>query len=398
MTATSAWQPRHDDPLFILAMDHRASFGKTLFAVKDDNPDEEQLAAMKSAKRLIFEGLAAAVPKLTSGRPGVLVDELYGQAVIDAARDGATPVVLAVPVEASGHDWFMLQWGDEWTEHVERIRPDYAKVLVRDNPAFDPVHRAQQFADLSQVSAGLRGLGVPLIYELLVPATPAQLDQAGGSVDAYDRDIRPGLVATVIADNQAHGVAPTLWKVEGLETVDAARQVAGQARSGDQPADLIVLGRDAPAERLDRWLTVASQVPEFVGFAIGRSIWEDVVRSVETSGYGEAAVAAARAEIATRYLGFVAQWNPTALTGPVTGAKLLIGDAGDQAFRQLEARAVGQNPAVLADHVTRVEIPDDDPVSIAGRDQCAAWGEGERAYRAPVAGQGGGQDPVRRVP
>jgi myo-inositol catabolism protein IolC len=38
-----------------------------------------------------------------------------------------------------------------------------------------------------------------------------------------------------------------------------------------------VLGRDAPAQRLDHWLSVAAQVDAFVGFAIGRSIWEDVV-------------------------------------------------------------------------------------------------------------------------
>jgi len=30
MTDNPSWQPTHDDPLFILAMDHRASFGKTL--------------------------------------------------------------------------------------------------------------------------------------------------------------------------------------------------------------------------------------------------------------------------------------------------------------------------------------------------------------------------------
>ena len=62
MTDNPGWQPRHDDPLFILAMDHRASFGKTLFGVKDDNPDPEQVAAMKSAKRMIFEGLRVALP------------------------------------------------------------------------------------------------------------------------------------------------------------------------------------------------------------------------------------------------------------------------------------------------------------------------------------------------
>ena len=125
----------------------------------------------------------------------------------------------------------------------------------------------------------------------------------------YDRDIRPGLVAAVIADNQAHGVEPALWKVEGLETVEAARQVAEQAKAGGRATDLIVLGRDAPAERLDHWLEVASQVSAFVGFAIGRSIWEDAVRDYEASDRGEAAASRARAQVAERYLGFVAQWK-----------------------------------------------------------------------------------------
>ena len=310
MTDNLGWQPRHDDPLFILAMDHRASFGKTLFGVKDDNPDPEQVAAMTSAKRMILEGLRAALPAVTYGRAGVLVDERYGQDVINAARGGEQSVVLAIPVEASGHDWFTLEWGGHWLGHVEAIRPDYAKVLVRDNPDFDPAEREQQFGRLAQVSAGLHGIGVPLLYELLVPATGAQLDRAGHDASAYDRDIRPGLVAQVIADNQAHGVEPALWKVEGLETAEAAHQVADQARAGGRPTDLIVLGRDAPAERLDHWLEVASQVSAFVGFAIGRSIWEDAVRDYEASDRSEAAAGAARSQIAERYLGFVARWKP----------------------------------------------------------------------------------------
>lgn len=309
MAGTPGWRPRHDDPLFIMAMDHRASFGKTLFDVQGDDPDEAQLAAMKSAKQLIFEGLMEAAPRLASGRAGVLVDEQYGQRVIDqAAADGA-PVVQAVPVEASGHDWFTLQWGDQWLSHVVRIRPGYAKVLVRDNPDFDAARREQQFSQLAQVSEGLAKIGVPLLYELLVPASDAQLAQAGQDAQAYDRDIRPGLVVKVIADNQAHGVEPALWKVEGLETVEAAQQVAGQAKAGGRAADLIVLGRDAPAGRLDHWLEVASQVPAFAGFAIGRSIWEDVVRDYQASDRGHDAAGDARSRIAERYLRFVAHWT-----------------------------------------------------------------------------------------
>jgi myo-inositol catabolism protein IolC len=240
----------------------------------------------------------------------VLVDERYGQGVIDAVRASGKPLVLAVPIEASGKEWFTLEWGESWREHVEAVRPDYAKVLIRDNPAFDAALRDGQLDRLARVSAGLRGIGVPLLYELLVPATAADLGQVGGDADAYDHDIRPGLVASVITDNYSHGVEPALWKVEGLETVEAAQQVAATARAGGRSTDLIVLGRDAPAARLDRWLEVASQVDAFVGFAIGRSIWEDAVRDYEASDRGDAAASRARDQVAARYLGFVAHWQP----------------------------------------------------------------------------------------
>jgi myo-inositol catabolism protein IolC len=79
----------------------------------------------------------------------------------------------------------------------------------------------------------------------------------------------------VIADNHAAGVEPAIWKIEGLETADAARAIVAQIRTGGRDhVNAIVLGRDAPAERLDHWLAVAAAVDGFVGFAIGRSIWE----------------------------------------------------------------------------------------------------------------------------
>jgi myo-inositol catabolism protein IolC len=297
--------PSHRDPLFILAMDHRDSFGHTLFGVaKDAPPTEEQARRMQAAKSLIYAGLRQAADRLPLGTAGVLVDEAYGQGVIDrACADGLT---LAVPVEASGHEWFATEWGGAWLEHVERIRPTYAKVLVRDNPALDESDRQVQLDRLAAISAGLDRVGVRLLYELLVPATDDQLASVGGDAARYDAELRPRLMVQVIADNQAANVHPRLWKVEGLDTVDAAHEVAEQARLGDSPADLIVLGRDAPAERLDRWLTVASAVDTFVGFAIGRSIWEDVIRDHEAGTVDDASAAE---RIAKRYLRFANLWR-----------------------------------------------------------------------------------------
>jgi len=67
MTGNSDWQPRHDDPLFILAMGHRESFGRTLFDVQHDDPDRAERAAMTSAKQMIYQGLQVALPAVTRG-------------------------------------------------------------------------------------------------------------------------------------------------------------------------------------------------------------------------------------------------------------------------------------------------------------------------------------------
>ena len=224
------WRPQHDDPLLILAMDHRGSFGKTLFDVVDEKPTNEQRSSMQKAKKLIYQGLLRAAPQLSTGRAGVLVDEQYGQHVID--RSGHDPVVLAVPLEASGHDWFTLEWGDKWLEHIRAIDPAYVKVLVRDNPDFRESSRVTQLESLATVSSLLASEGFALLYELLVPATKEQLAAVGDSVDRYDAELRPELTVRVLADNQSAGVNPVLWKIEGLETIGAARAVADQARSG----------------------------------------------------------------------------------------------------------------------------------------------------------------------
>ena len=49
---------------------------------------------------------------LPCGQAGVLVHEWYGQPVIEAAR--ADGVIVAVPVEHSGRNWFELEWGQRW--------------------------------------------------------------------------------------------------------------------------------------------------------------------------------------------------------------------------------------------------------------------------------------------
>ena len=277
---TSAYRPSADDPLLILAMDHRGSFQKMF--TDAESPDEQVLAQMRSTKGLIYAGLRAAAPRIPAGRAGVLVDEQLGADVLRAARADAD-ITVAMPVERSGQKLFALEYGEHTDAHLAAFEPDYVKVLIRMNPDDDPGDLRAQLDALAALSSALRAQGRQFLYELLVPATDAQSERAG-SAQVFDRDLRPDLVCRVIAANQQAGVEPTLWKIEGLETRAAAEAVVAAAHAGGRTADCVVLGRDAPRDRLDTWLSVAAPVPGFVGFAIGRSIWEDAVAEHRRSG------------------------------------------------------------------------------------------------------------------
>ncbi len=272
-------RPTAAHPLLILAMDQRDSFAK-LFGTEEGEASTEQVEQMRAAKTLIYRGVAAVADQVEGAQIGVLVDEEYGPAVLEQAHaDGR---VLAYPVEKSGQHLFDLEYGDQTSAHVRRWHPDYVKVLVRMNPSDDAGETQDQLTRLARLSGSLRDAGLPFLFELLVPATDAQLASVGGDSTAYDRDVRPGLAVQVMEAVQDAGVEPTLWKIEGLETSEAARQIVAGARTGGRDADCIVLGRDAPRATLDHWLQVAAGTDGFVGFAIGRSIWKEALQQYLT--------------------------------------------------------------------------------------------------------------------
>jgi len=288
-------------PLLILAADHRASLERDLYGLAGP-PTPAQAAGISADKLLIYQALVDALPLLPGGvQPGILIDEQYGASAAELAARTGGAVSLAMPVEASGQQWFRFAYGEDWQAHAGFFATDHAKILVRDNPGLDPALRASQAGRIAQVSAWAADNGRALIIELLVPATPGDLDAAGGDTGRYDRELRPAHTLAVIEYLQDHGVDPAIWKVEGLDRRDDAVAIAGTARRGGRTADCIVLGRDASHDQLDRWLQVAAPVPGFIGFAIGRSIWQDPLRA---HLHHEATAAEARRRITAAYLDY----------------------------------------------------------------------------------------------
>ena len=269
--------PSAQEPLFILAMDQRASFQK-LFGI-GGNPSEAELAKMRDAKLMIYEGLSQADPSnLAVGRAGVLVDEQLGSEV--AKRAKADGLVLAMPIEKSGTKLFELEYGEHYPEHVASYDPDFFKVLVRYNPADEAGDRKVQIERLAEVSAWAASTGWRWLFELLVPPTREQLALSEDQLH-FDREARPKLTAEAIAALTDGGVQPTIWKLEGYETTEGAEEVLREvgART-DARAECIVLGRNAPIEQVEHWLSIAAPLSGFAGFAVGRTIWEAALQDV----------------------------------------------------------------------------------------------------------------------
>jgi len=137
------------------------------------------------------------------------------------------------------------------------------------------------------------------MFELLVPATPTQLEALGGDVQAYDRKSRPALMLRAIGELQDAGVEADVWKVEGLDYQgDCERIVAMARRDGRANVGCIVLGRGENEQHVRAWLATAAGVPGFIGFAVGRTtFWEPLVALRDKKITRVAAVT----EIARRY-------------------------------------------------------------------------------------------------
>jgi myo-inositol catabolism protein IolC len=253
-------------------MDHRTSFARSLFGVTGE-PTGPELQRMRDAKLVIYDALRQAVADgLPPGRAGVLVDEDLGPEVAKQAK--ADGLLLAMPIEKSGTKPFELEYGDHFAEHVENFDPDFFKVLVRYNPADDEEFRADQIERLARVSAWATEVGRRWLFELLVPPTSDQLVRDEDQYH-FDRATRPGLTVEAISAFVAGGVHPTIWKLEGYETTEAAERVLRTvAADKAHPAQCIVLGRNAPMTNVEHWIDVAAPLPGYAGFAVGRSIWD----------------------------------------------------------------------------------------------------------------------------
>jgi len=308
--------PGFDKPLYILPFDHRGSFQKKMFGWNRALTGE-QTAEIAAAKRVIYDGFLAAVDAgVSKDKAGILVDEQFGAAILRDA--GAAGYSTSCPAEKSGQDEFDFEYGENFAEHIEAFHPTFCKVLVRYNPEGDPILNRSQTIRLTRLSDYLRSKRSSslFMFELLVPPEKNQMNRLNGDKQAYDLKLRPSLMAGAIEELQEAGIEPDVWKIEGLDRrEDCERIVAVARRRGSDKVGCIILGRGEDDSKVGGWLTTASAVPGFIGFAVGRTtFWSTLVDWRANKITRENGVT----EIARRYREFVDAFEAYRVAAPAS--------------------------------------------------------------------------------
>ena len=296
----------YSQDLYILAFDHRGTITKGLLGVEGREPTQDEANKVSEMKQIIFDGfLKANEYGITGGDPAILVDETFGLEVQQKAKE--MNIKFAAPVEKSGQKVFDFEYGDQFGEKINEVGADFVKILVRWNPDDEEEIRETQGNRIKELSDWLTENNKKFLLEFLVPATEEQLASVENDQARYDSEIRPKLAVKVVQEMRERGADPDIWKIEGLDTSEDCEKVAHAIRTGDREDVIaVVLGRGASDEKVNEWLRAGSSVEGYKGFAIGRSIFWDALKSFHE---GEKSREEAVEEIAQSYLGFLSVYQ-----------------------------------------------------------------------------------------
>ena len=296
----------YSNELYILAFDHRGTLTKGLLGVEGRQPTVDEASRVSSMKDIIFDGFIEAKNSgISGGDPAILVDETFGLQVQQKAKEMG--IKYAAPVEKSGQKVFDFEYGDAFGEKIIEVDADFIKILVRWNPNDDIETREVQGKRIKILSDWIEENERKFLLEFLVPATDEQLESVDGDQSRYDSEIRPKLAVQVVEEMREKGADPDIWKIEGLDTKEDCEKVATSIKDGGREDVIaVVLGRGANDEKVNQWLRAGSSVDGYKGFAIGRSIFWNALKSWhEDQKSRDEAVS----EIAESYLSFISVYQ-----------------------------------------------------------------------------------------
>ena len=246
---------RHGDwsTLRVFAFDHRSQF--------------EEMAGATPERIGAFKDLCLdAALRVAEGRHGhgILCDSRLGRRALHHA--GETGLWIGRPVELPGSRPLRTEpeIGPDFGGLAEWPLAHVVKALCFCHPDDDAAIWADQIDTLTRLFHAARRNRLEFLLEVI----PSRV----GPTDA-------GTVPAIVDRISAAGIFPDWWKLEPLQSADAWRQAAAAIAAHDPHVrGIVVLGLDAPADRLQAAFALAVAEPLVKGFAVGRTIFAQPAR------------------------------------------------------------------------------------------------------------------------
>lgn len=261
-------------PMMVLAVDHRFDLFTELLSASPVHPAAAERERAASLKQVVFEALLKAIENgVPKSQAAVWTDSDLGESILLRGRGVNLNTMMSV--ERARVAEFRFEDALGFSDRLSSLGVTYAAARVPYNPGEESqVNEAQQ-RKLRRLSEICRSSGLKLTLELVMGPTQAQLDQSA-SVEAWDAEIRPGLIVQAIRELQDAGIEPDLWALRGIDNAAAMATATAQARVDDRKAGvLFTLGDNfSDASNMEQDLiNLAARTPGCQGLLIGPAIY-----------------------------------------------------------------------------------------------------------------------------
>lgn len=266
---------KNPEKLFILPFDHRSYFLKKS-GVIDRDPTTEEKEVVTNYKKIIYQAFKKSLEfGIPESESAILVDDIYGKEIlVDAKKSG---FITIQTTEISGLDYFAFEHGDDAENFLVEIQPNYAKALVRLDPRNNSEGEQTSITNLKKLHEICKKNNIGFLIEPLFFPNDADNEKFGDDKRAFDEQVRPELVKQLMDILYAEGIRPDIWKIEGFSQPENYQAVADHLKTYCNTARIVVLGRNETPEFVAKWITAGKNIPEVIGFAVGRTVFDSVL-------------------------------------------------------------------------------------------------------------------------
>ena len=246
-TRKQSWQE-----LCVFAFDHR----KQLFDMAQEAGADP--ARIPQLKMLLLQAAEAAAAEAgLEDHSGILADTTYGQQALNAITGKGW--WIGRPIEMPGSRPLRLEHGNIGSQLIDWPQEHVVKCLVFYHPHDDAALREQQDALILDVWRGCNKSGHELLLEVILPED--------------NPDHQESYYIDIIQHFYRLGVQPDWWKLPPLSL--KSWQTIGAIIEQQDPwcRGILLLGLDAPEDKLKAGFRDAAQAPWVKGFAVGRTIF-----------------------------------------------------------------------------------------------------------------------------